>query len=112
MKLYFVARNSTSDFIGEMSLDDIVAKLRSNEFRGDYLVTESTGPSYLDMVKRTDVRWEYVSELVDRTYPPAPVNSKKHASSDALLNAVFILVAIIIVLLAGCRMLFSGMRIE
>jgi hypothetical protein len=64
MKLYFVAKTPTSGFVGQLSLEEIASQLRANQITGDYAATESTGPSYAETIKRNDVQWESVSQLV------------------------------------------------
>jgi hypothetical protein len=114
MKLYFVAKNSTSEFVGQWSLDEIVAKLNAFEIRGDYIVTEFTGTPYAELVKHPEVRWEYVSELVGRMCPPAPKKTEPEPGkdSDALFTFASIVIIIVLVLIGGCSMLLRGMRIE
>jgi hypothetical protein len=62
MKLYIVAKTPTSGYIGQMSIEDILAKLKANEISGDYVTTEFKD-SYVKLVKRTDVQWEPVAKL-------------------------------------------------
>ncbi len=70
MKRYLVAKTPTSGFISQLTIDEVIARLRANEIKGDYVATESTGPSFAELVKRTDVQWEPVSQLVARTHLP------------------------------------------
>ena len=64
MKYYFVAKTPTSGFIGQLTIEDIAANLRSNQIREDYVATESTGHSYAQLMKTGGVRWVAISELL------------------------------------------------
>jgi len=64
MKSYYVAKTPTSGFMGRMSLKDIFTQISENKIRGDFFVTECTEYSYTDTIKRNDVHWEPVSQLV------------------------------------------------
>lgn len=89
MKLYFVAKTQSSGFIGQLSIEEIVARLNANEITGSYVATESNGPSYSELVKRTDVLWEPVSKLAARTPLPEPGPGPGPGTPQALEERMF-----------------------
>ncbi|MEW5974791.1 MAG: hypothetical protein AB1898_03180 [Acidobacteriota bacterium] len=72
MKFYFVAKAPNSGFVGQFSIEEIAARLHANEFKGDYVATESSGPSYAELVKGGAVQWQPLSQLVARPWPAEP----------------------------------------
>ena len=87
MKYYFVAKTPTSGFIGQRSIEDIVSQLNANEIKKDYVATESTGLSYAELVKRTDVQWEPVSQLVAQLHLPESAAPQPPESTGGLVTA-------------------------
>jgi len=75
MKRYFVAKSPNGKFVGSFTFQEIVAQRRAGEIRDDYVVTESTGPTFAELSKQPDVQWEPVSTFITRSPSEEPTVS-------------------------------------
>jgi hypothetical protein len=77
MNYYFVAKNKTGGFVGQRTLESITKQFHSGEIPGNYIVTESYGPSYAEIIK-LEVPWITVAELIHNP----PVQNERFASNQ------------------------------
>ncbi len=63
MKSYYVAKSTTSGFIGTFTSDQIESSLKSGVIKPDYLATENSGLSYSQLVESGVAIWMPVSQL-------------------------------------------------
>ena len=75
MKYYYIAKTSTSGFVGAFTIEQIAAQLEANAIRRDFVATESTDLSYNQLMKIGGATWVPVSQLL-ANHPTLPrVNS-------------------------------------
>jgi hypothetical protein len=88
MDYYFVAKGRGGKLIGQMTLEEISLRFRAGELPGEYVATESYGPSYNELVRSGATAWITVSDLVaglsaPKQSPPAPTYSQAVGGSSA-----------------------------
>ena len=96
MKSYYVAKTTTSGFIGTFTFDQIESLLKSEAIKPDYVATECSGPSFNQLVKSGVAIWLPVSQLhrpIDTptagTAPSNPVAEQQPVGSNGVGCAVF-----------------------
>jgi hypothetical protein len=127
MKLYTVAETPTTGYIGEMSFEDILLKLKTNEIKEDYVTTEFSAP-YAELIKRKGVYWIKVSNLVSllrQRESPTPKTADEQifsrvgsryrdaylvASAVAAIGVAVKVIGIILGLLTMCAGLLAGIH--
>jgi hypothetical protein len=75
MDYYFVAKDKGGKLIGQMTVEEISRRFRAGELPGDYVATESYGPSYHELVSSGATAWITVADLA------AGLSAKKQSAS-------------------------------
>lgn len=65
-RYFFVAKSPSSGFVGQLTDAELLRRFRVGELPRDYVVTESTGPSYNQLLKKSKVNWVSISELAEK----------------------------------------------
>jgi len=84
MDYYFVAKSTEGGYIGQLTFDEIVRRLRTGELSGNYVAAKSSGGSYSDVMKSGLAAWVTVDELVAN--PPVSGTSQAQAGTAPLLT--------------------------
>jgi hypothetical protein len=78
---YFVATTPNGRFLGAKTLEEISADVQSGQISDNYVVTETNGASYSEMVKNGGARWMTISQFLSSTKNPPSA----HLSTQALI---------------------------
>lgn len=70
MKSYYVSKTTTSGFVGTFTFDQIESMLKADVIKPDYVATESSGPSFNQLVESGSATWVPVSKLQPPNDPP------------------------------------------
>jgi hypothetical protein len=113
MKRYFVAKTPNGKFVGTYTIQEIAAQ-RTREIQDGYVATESTGPSYVQLVKMGDASWVTIPQLLadpslaaTKTTAPQETTSSAPVKSGNSWPIFGGIVAVLLVIVAGI-FLFSN----
>jgi hypothetical protein len=75
MRDYFVAKTPNGKFIGAYTIEQIAARVQAGEIQEDYVVTESNGPSYNQLLKMGSATWVTISQLLSSAPAACPTTT-------------------------------------
>ena len=87
MTHYFVANTAQAGFVGQMTREQIFDQRTRGALHDSFVVTESIGPSYSDLMKAGGVGWITVAEFLSQTTGSVQDTPSNDARSDASLVA-------------------------